>query len=407
MAAATGGLDAVLVLGMHRSGTSAATGALARLGLHLGERLVPAADDNPAGYFEHADAVAANEDLLDALDRSWDDVRALPPGWLHSPAADAARARIRDETLAGLAPHAPWALKDPRLCRLLPLWRPLLEAAGVRAGALFVLRHPDEVAASLQARDRLPAALAHLLWLRHVLEAAEGSAGMPRATLTYARLVEDPARALGEAAARLGLALAVDAHALAGFVRADARHHAVAEAAARDPWHALALEAYAALAADEPAWSQLDAVRVRLEAQLAQDGTWVELAGATLRAADVRRRALAAQAVATEARLHQALDAVTAQSLERLATMQTLRGELDETQRALARVEALSLERLAEMERLDRELGEARVRIQETSAALAAMEARTQLAEARLARIESTWWWKTAQRVRRLWRRGG
>lgn len=445
-------LDAVLVLGMHRSGTSVATGVLKRLGLYLGERLLPAAADNPMGYFEHSDAVAANEALLDALDRSWDDVRALPVDWLSSPAAATARSRIRDGILAELAAQAPWALKDPRLCRLLPLWRPLLEEVDVRAGALLVLRHPDEVAASLHARDRLAPTLARILWLRHVLEAARSSAEMPRAVLVYARLLEDPVQVLREVGERLGLpSLATfEAGVLAGFVRSEARHHvAGSKDAVHDDWHALACETYAALAMGDPAWAQVDALCARFQALLARHGEWIELTGATLRAADIRRRELAAQAVATEARLHQALETVTAQALERLETMRGLRAELDSAQLALARVEAQALERLETMQTLRAELDRtqlalARVETQalerlETMQTLRAELDRTQLAlarvealslerladverlsreldetlharasaEAQLARIKGSWWWKAAVRVRRLLGRRG
>ena len=53
---------ALLVLGMHRSGTSALTRVLNLLGVELGDRLMPAGDDNPLGFWEHADVVAVLAD---------------------------------------------------------------------------------------------------------------------------------------------------------------------------------------------------------------------------------------------------------------------------------------------------------------------------------------------------------
>ncbi|GHE41232.1 hypothetical protein ACFOED_08650 [Vulcaniibacterium thermophilum] len=430
--------DAVLVLGMHRSGTSAATGALERLGLHLGDRLVPAAEDNPSGYFEHADAVALNEALLDAMDRSWDDIRALPDGWLALPAADAARARIRTDMLPALSANAPWALKDPRLCRLLPLWRIVLEESGVRVAALLVVRHPDEVSASLLARDRMPPTISRILWLRHVFESVRSSVGLPRAVLNYAALLEAPTSLLSAVGERLGLQLPATAPqmALDEFLKRDARHHAACnDPPPTDEWHALSLRTYSELTAIEPDWRRMDGLYQEFCRLQQQAANWIELTGAVLRAADVRRRSLAERALAREAQLDVALQTVTAQALERLETMRALRADLDATQialeqvkaqalerletmrglrlqldateEALTRVESLSLERLAGLERVSREYAEATQALERAEAKRAEVEATLVRVSERLARIETSWWWKAAQSVRRLLRRGG
>ena len=47
------GSTALVVLGMHRSGTSALAGMLHHLGVALGDRLMKATLDNPRGYWEH------------------------------------------------------------------------------------------------------------------------------------------------------------------------------------------------------------------------------------------------------------------------------------------------------------------------------------------------------------------
>src|SRR5580700_7972119 len=77
------GSTALVVLGMHRSGTSALAGMLHHLGVALGNRLMPATSDNPRGYWEHAEIVAANERLLASLGWGWDDIRSLPTGFEH------------------------------------------------------------------------------------------------------------------------------------------------------------------------------------------------------------------------------------------------------------------------------------------------------------------------------------
>src|SRR5580704_9217804 len=88
------GSTALVVLGMHRSGTSALTGMLHHLGVALGEHLMPATQDNPRGYWEHSDIVAVHERLMAALGWAWDELRSLPAGFERGEAAQAARREL-------------------------------------------------------------------------------------------------------------------------------------------------------------------------------------------------------------------------------------------------------------------------------------------------------------------------
>ena len=54
----------LFVLGMHRSGTSALTGALAKSGATPGAHLMPPTTDNPEGYWECAPVARLNDELL-------------------------------------------------------------------------------------------------------------------------------------------------------------------------------------------------------------------------------------------------------------------------------------------------------------------------------------------------------
>src|SRR5689334_11506011 len=68
------GSTAIIVLGMHRSGTSALAGTLHHLGVELGEHLMSASPDNQRGYWEHRDIVAVNHQLMAELGAAWDDI---------------------------------------------------------------------------------------------------------------------------------------------------------------------------------------------------------------------------------------------------------------------------------------------------------------------------------------------
>jgi glycosyltransferase involved in cell wall biosynthesis len=195
----------VLVLGMHRSGTSALAGALGHLGVALGERLLPATAFNPRGYFEHEDVFQLHEEVLYALGRTWDDVRPLPDGWAQWEALVPLRARLRSLLERDFAGVPLWGVKDPRLCRLWPFWQPVLRAMRVTPAFVVIARAPREVARSLAARDGTPDWKSHLLYLHHTLEAERATRGHARAVLTFEQLLADPSVELHRVARAVGL----------------------------------------------------------------------------------------------------------------------------------------------------------------------------------------------------------
>ena len=198
---------AILVLGMHRSGTSPTTRVLHLLGAELGSRLLPpVARDNEKGFWENQDAFEIDELLLAGLGRTWHDVRTMPEGWLESAAACDARAAITRFIQKEFATSPLWAVKDPRLCRLAPVWLRALADCGVSPGILFVVRHPLEVAASLHARNGWSRSHSLLLWIQHLLEAERATRGCARVMVTYDQVLEDWRGSMARVAHALGVA---------------------------------------------------------------------------------------------------------------------------------------------------------------------------------------------------------
>lgn len=179
----------VLVLGMHRSGTSVLTGLLASTGLYAGEDddFPPADAHNQQGYWERRDVWAIDETILRVLGAQWDDPRdgdlAALPADARALLAERAR-RVVD----ALDRRGPWVVKDPRLCTLLPFWLPWLS----RPIAVLLYRDPFAVARSLAARDGLPLARGLTLWERYNRAALATSAGLPRLVIAHRDLLEDP-----------------------------------------------------------------------------------------------------------------------------------------------------------------------------------------------------------------------
>jgi len=169
----------VVVLGMHRSGTSAIAGLLEQLGASLGNCLIPAAGDNTLGFFEDADCVALNEDILNELGRGWQSCSAIV--WdeatlqlLQARFAERAIGIVRRLTRHD-APVA--AVKDPRMSRLLPFWQQVFIRANVAVHYLWVTRNPNAVSQSLHARNAYSEEVSLALWARYNLDIARDTKG--------------------------------------------------------------------------------------------------------------------------------------------------------------------------------------------------------------------------------------
>ena len=190
-----------MVVGMHRSGTSALAGALGALGLNQvrpGDR-VDWSESNPE-HWESLSLGLFNEELLHQLGGSWDAPPDLPRHWVHS--ASILGGGEPMGTMAGAFPQAgPSVWKDPRLCLLLPYWRTLLPD---RPAAVFVWRYPLAVAHSLHRRDGLPVVVGLALWERYNRAALGSLAGIDTFGVDFDDAVADPSGFVDRCAGWLG-----------------------------------------------------------------------------------------------------------------------------------------------------------------------------------------------------------
>lgn len=174
----------IVVLGMHRSGTSSVAGLLARMGVSVGpESDLLVGPDNPKGHYESGRLHMACVRRLAAARGDW----RSPPAGAPPAAVDAFRrevAALIDEFDA----QGTWLFKDPRLCLLARELLPLL----TRPLFVHVVRDPHAVAASLAARDGFAAGEALALWERYTREAFEASRGWPRVLVDYDALCAQP-----------------------------------------------------------------------------------------------------------------------------------------------------------------------------------------------------------------------
>ena len=220
---ATDAAAPVVVLGMHRSGTSALTRALGALGYAMPADDIGAKPGNPLGHWESRRIIETNDAMFEDLSRSWQDWREVDLGSLDTEDVVAAASESLAHAFAG---QDRYVLKDPRLCRLFPVYREALAKAGVTPNIVLIVRNPLEVMASLRARDGMAELDALMLWLTYNVEAELHSRGLPRAVCTFDALLSDSGAVLGRLSDQLPTLGTLSEAPLP--VQADARNHDIA-----------------------------------------------------------------------------------------------------------------------------------------------------------------------------------
>lgn len=135
----------LLVVGMHRSGTSLITNWLYRCGLQVGEQLLEAGMGNKEGHFEDVEFLKMHEEILISND--------FPStGYIYDKKIDISVYQL--EKLKSIIRiknqrYNQWGWKEPRTCLFLDLYRELLPGSKY----LIIFRDYPSVVNSLLKRD--------------------------------------------------------------------------------------------------------------------------------------------------------------------------------------------------------------------------------------------------------------
>ncbi len=186
----------VLILGMHRSGTSATTRGLASLGVYLGDQLIEPRTDNIKGYWEDRYINDLNERLLGALSLSWDDPRYIYSCDFAKPEIESFKPEALSYLNHSLAKNSLWGFKDPRTIRLLPFWKNVLDEMSVRHAYVIVIRNPVNVVNSLLERNGIGSTKANRLWLVHNVPFIHEISKSSFVVVDYDLLLDDPLKQL-------------------------------------------------------------------------------------------------------------------------------------------------------------------------------------------------------------------
>lgn len=223
----------VVVLGMHRCGTSLLANFLSALGVDLGRDLMKPDQWNANGYWELQGLAEVGDEILTQLDRSYLSPKGVLPfadGWWRLASIQPLKQRLKDILLSQVDEGSPlWGFKDPRTASLLPLWQEIFDELGVEPIYLLAIRHPQAVTSSMVRRNKISSFHAQMLYVMTNLDAVRHTGGQIRAVIDYDRWFTHPEEQARVVLAALEMADRFTpeqiAAAIAQVVRGDLRHH--------------------------------------------------------------------------------------------------------------------------------------------------------------------------------------
>ena len=261
------GRKCILVLGMHRSGTSALARQLNFLGAVLPRNVMGARHSNLSGHWEPERLVVLHDQMLSEAGSRWDDWRTFDLTQLGSERLSYYKAEIARLITEEYENASLFILKDPRICRFFPLYVDVLSTLEITPVPFLIFRNPLAVIASLEVRDGMTARYASFVWLRHVLDAEIATRGKPRAFISYEGLLSDWHGKLDEIGLNFGLVwppVSQDGAETEAFLTNELRHHAPSndDLMSRANIDAWIKDAYSALCALEKNCDNADALAI-------------------------------------------------------------------------------------------------------------------------------------------------
>ncbi|MBV1871980.1 MAG: glycosyltransferase [Gammaproteobacteria bacterium] len=180
----------LVILGMHRSGTSAISRAMGVFGASHGDNLLePVAGINDKGFWEDADIVQLNADLMAEVGLDWHSLKPLVLSDLSVLRAKGYFDKAKNLLAEKMDGYPIFAFKDPRVSKCLLFWKEVFSESKINLVYILAVRNPFSVASSLHKRDGFSQSKSFYLWLDHVLSALSGSKGQNSIVVDYDNLV--------------------------------------------------------------------------------------------------------------------------------------------------------------------------------------------------------------------------
>lgn len=226
-----------VVLGMHRSGTSLLSSIMQYLGCDMADDSDHNHSRNPAGYWERPQLVALHDEILKLIGRPVDrplHLLPFPAGWWRSREVQAVKRWMMEFVSSELSrSSALWGFKDPRTCRLLPLWNEIFEALSLEPVYVHALRRPQNSAKSMALAPlksvELSTMQSELMWLTYQADILRYTSDHAIPVIDYDDWFDRPEETVARLAGHLKLPSALSETEMHQIVRqcvkVEYRHH--------------------------------------------------------------------------------------------------------------------------------------------------------------------------------------
>ena len=210
----------VIVLGMHRSGTSLTSSVLSSLGVDMSDD-IEVMISNARGHWERRELVRFHDRVLQLFERDWYDSRHafdLPSEWWTQPQVR----DIRDEMIAWLTTRLQqvrlFGFKDPRTARMLPMWDEICAKLNLDPCYVYCVRNPNQVAASLIARDGIEIRDTEYRWMVYNSHVVLGVRNRSTCIISYEDWFSESGKNITKLMSHLGIVWPFENLPLEGFL---------------------------------------------------------------------------------------------------------------------------------------------------------------------------------------------
>ena len=195
----------IVVLGMHRSGTSVVARCMKVLGAETGDSLIPAQKDNPKGFYEDKDILELDEEMLGFLGSSWEATNIVSLQQIEELFESDFFIRACNLLEKKLQHYPIFVIKEPRMVVLLPFWRKVFVECSLNVKYVIAIRNPLSVASSLEKRNGMDPAFGVTLWFGYVLRSLQETVEDERVLVDYDRILLYPKKEVQRLSEMLGL----------------------------------------------------------------------------------------------------------------------------------------------------------------------------------------------------------
>lgn len=221
----------IIVLGMHRSGTSAMSAILKITGIYnnVTTNISP---DNPKGFFEWHKGMAINSKIFKLFRSEWDDPRPRP----YNEKKQGEVNKFKEEIIQAIEDdfHSQdlFAIKDPRISVLLPIYLDIFTSMNIEPLLVMMERPDEEIYQSLKKRNNFSRKKSYALSKKYKRSVYENISRCRHIIVNFDEVIKDPVGISKRIVEKFDLPLSIDEkkeQEMLEFIDPELKHHNVSK----------------------------------------------------------------------------------------------------------------------------------------------------------------------------------